>query len=240
MTNLFFLLLSLRALIEQGEGQWIASSAETPFVPLHRAIFTAFTLIQSNPKNAKDAASAGLEITQPLHSRRGLKINLKPVCYAILRLGAQIMNSDQWLGSFIRDKGFLSCAFNRKKIILSSRLWLGVFFFKSDWTLCCELELNNTHYKTRLGFKLKFVSIHHMLYQQFNQQFMHFHLKSTVQIFQFGRTKYLGSGWLYQKSKATLWSLTSRELSDSTTGSPLNSTRKKLQRPKLKKSQTSS
>ena len=52
--------------------------------------------------------------------------------------------------------------------------------------------------------------------------------------------KYLGSGWLYQKTKGTLWSPTSRDLSDSTTGSSLtNSTRKKLQRPKLKKSQTS-
>ena len=42
---------------------------------------------------------------------------------------------------------------------------------------------------------------------------------------------------LYQKTKATLWSPTSRDLSDSTVGSPLNSTRKKLQRLKLKKSQ---
>ena len=60
----------------------------------------------------------------------------------------------------------------------------------------------------------------------------------TVQIFLFGRSKYLGPDWLYQKTKGTLWSPTSRDLSDSTTGSPLNSTRKKLQRPKLKKSQT--
>ena len=52
----------------------------------------------------------------------------------------------------------------------------------------------------------------------------------TVKTFYLGRSKYLGSG--------TLWSPTSRDLSDSTDGSPLNSARKKLQRPKLKKSQT--
>ena len=61
---------------------------------------------------------------------------------------------------------------------------------------------------------------------------------ATVRTFYFGRSKYLGSGWLYQKIKGTLWSPTSRDFSDSSTGSPLNSTRKKLQRPKLKKSQT--
>ena len=61
---------------------------------------------------------------------------------------------------------------------------------------------------------------------------------STVKTFYFGRSKYLGSGWLYQKTKGTLWTPTSRDLSDSTVGSPLNSARKKLQRPKLKKSQT--
>ena len=60
----------------------------------------------------------------------------------------------------------------------------------------------------------------------------------TVQIFYLGLSKYLGSGWLYQKSKDTLWSPTSRDLSDATVESPLNSARKKLQRPKLKKSQT--
>ena len=63
------------------------------------------------------------------------------------------------------------------------------------------------------------------------------HSLATVRTFYFGRSKYLGSCWLYQKTKGTLWSPTSRDLSDSTTGSPLNSTRKKLQRPKLKKSQ---
>ena len=48
--------------------------------------------------------------------------------------------------------------------------------------------------------------------------------------------------WLvvHQKTKATLSSPTSRDLSDSTVRSPLNSTRKKLQRPKLWKSQTAS
>ena len=46
---------------------------------------------------------------------------------------------------------------------------------------------------------------------------------------------YLGSGWLYQKTKGTLWSPTSRDLSDSTVESPLNSIRKKLQRPKVLK-----
>ena len=48
-------------------------------------------------------------------------------------------------------------------------------------------------------------------------------------------SKYLGSGWLYQKTKATLWSPTSGDLSDSTVKSPLNNTRKKLQRPKVVK-----
>ena len=61
---------------------------------------------------------------------------------------------------------------------------------------------------------------------------------TTVKPIYLGRSKYLGSGWLYRKSKGTLRSPTSRDLSDSTVGSPLNSTRKKLQRPKLKKSQT--
>ena len=63
-------------------------------------------------------------------------------------------------------------------------------------------------------------------------------IPTTVQIFYLGLSKYLGSGWLYQKTKGTLWSPTSRDLYDSTVESHLTWTRKKLQRPKLKKSQT--
>ena len=60
----------------------------------------------------------------------------------------------------------------------------------------------------------------------------------TVRTFYYGRSKYLGSGWLYQKTKGTFWSPTSRDLSDSTVEPNLTGPRKKLQRPKLKKSQT--
>ena len=60
------------------------------------------------------------------------------------------------------------------------------------------------------------------------------HLR-TVQISYLRRSKYLGSGWLYQKTKGTLWSPTSRDLSDSTVGSPLNSTRKKVTETKVEK-----
>ena len=61
----------------------------------------------------------------------------------------------------------------------------------------------------------------------------------TVQIFYLGMSKYLGSGWLYQKTKGTLWSQTSRDLSDSTVGSPLHKQyQKKVTETKVEKSQT--
>ena len=53
--------------------------------------------------------------------------------------------------------------------------------------------------------------------------------------FYLGRSKCLGSGWLYEKTKGTLWSPTSQDLSDSIVESPLFSIKKKLQRPKVVK-----